>query len=280
MQAVLRRGVLVWLAVVLLSGGRPASAQTSVTDADIKRLELAIADAKQDVAVLKKTDAAKAATLQKELDKLADEVTYLRVKITKEGQVPRSEYNTLRDRVDDLRTRAGAGTAPRPAETVTVPVGTVIEVRLQSTLTSATAKVEDTFDATTVSDVTAAGKVAVPSGSLVRGMVTAVEPAGHTDRTGSLTLFFDRITVNGRVRPMRATVVGKTEAGAGKEAGKVTGGAVVGTIIGAVIGGGKGAAIGAIAGAGGTIAATKGTDVKVPAGSVLRIRLDEPLTID
>lgn len=280
MRFLVRRSGFVLLAVALLSAGRPARAQTSVTDADIKRLDLAIADAKLDVAVVKKTDAAKAATLQKELDKLADEVTYLRVKITKEGSVPRGEYSALRDRIDDLRARAGAAPTSRTVDAVTVPVGTVIEVRLQSSITSATAKIEDTFDATTVGDVTAAGRVAVPSGSLVRGMVTAVEPAGHTDRTGSLTLFFDRITVNGRLRPMRATVVGKTEAGAGKEAGKVGGGAVIGTIIGAVIGGGKGAAIGAIAGAGGTIAATKGTDVRVPAGAVLQIRLDEPLTID
>ena len=280
MRSMVRPMGLMLLVVALAGTAGLALAQTAVTDADIKRLELGVNDAKQDLSVLKKTDASKAAALQTELDKLADEVTYLKVKIGKEGSVPRSEYNALRDRIDGLRTRAGAGTTPRPVGTITVEVGTVIEVRLQSTLTSATARVEDTFDATTVTDVTGGGRVAVPAGSLVRGTVTRVETAGHTDRTGSLTLFFDRITVRGRAHEMRATVVEKVEAGAGKEAGKVGGGAAVGAIIGAIIGGGQGAAIGAIAGAGGTIAATKGTDVRVPAGSILRIRLDAPLTID
>lgn len=280
MRSMARQMGLALLAVAFAGVAGLAWAQATVTDADIKRLELVVSDARQDLSVLKKTAATKAAALQEELDKLSDEVTYLKVKIGKEGSVPRSEYSTLRDRIDDLRTRAGAGTALRPVETITVPVGTVLEVRLQSTVTSATARVEDTFDATTVGDVTGAGKVVVPAGSLVRGTVTAVERAGRADRTGSVTLFFDRITVKGRVHPMRATVVGKVEAGVGKEAGKVSGGAAVGAIVGAIIGGGQGAAIGAIAGAGGTIAATKGTDVRVPAGSILRIRLDSPLVID
>jgi hypothetical protein len=280
MRSVVRLTGVTLVAVALVCAAGLAWAQATVTDADIKRLELAVSDARQDLAALRKTDGAKAAALQKELDKLADEVTYLRVKIGKEGNVPRGEYSTLRDRIDDLRTRAGTGATPKPVDAITVPVGTVIDVRLQSTVTSAAAIVEDTFDATTVDDVTGGGRVAVPAGSLVRGIVTNVERAGRADRTGSLTLFFDRITIRGRAHEMRGTVVGKVEAGAGKEAGKVGGGAAVGAIIGAIIGGGQGAAIGAIAGAGGTIAATKGTDVRVPAGSILRIRLDAPLTID
>ena len=168
MRSMVRPMGLTLLAIALAGAASLAWAQATVADADIKRLELAVNDARQDLAALKKTDAAKAAALQKELDKLADEVTYLKVKIGKEGSVPRGEYNTLRDQIDDLRTRAGAGTAARPVETITVPVGTVLEVRLQSTVTSATARVEDTFDATTVGDVTGAGKVVVPAGSILR----------------------------------------------------------------------------------------------------------------
>ncbi len=280
MRSVVRLIGLMLLAVALAGAGIQAWAQATVTTTDIRRLDLAVSDARQDVESLSRTDVSRAAALRKELDALADEVTYLRVKIAKEGSVPRSEYNSLRDRIDDLRTRAASGMARRPVDEITLPVGTVLDVRLQSTVSSSTARVEDTFDATTVGDVTGAGRIAVPAGSLVRGMVTRVEPAGRTDRTGSLTLFFDRVTVRGRVHQMRATLVGKVEAGAGREAGKVGGGAAVGAIIGAIIGGGEGAAIGAIAGAGGTLAATKGTDVRVPAGSILRIRLDAPLTID
>jgi outer membrane lipoprotein SlyB len=62
----------------------------------------------------------------------------------------------------------------------------------------------------------------------------------------------------------------------------VGGGAVLGTLLGAIAGGGKGAAIGAVAGAaaGGTAQVlTKGKEVKIPAETTLRFRLDQPLTL-
>jgi hypothetical protein len=279
MRTTVRMAGLVLLILALAGAGVRARVQPSVSDADIKRLELAISDARQDLAALRSHDAARAAALQPELTKLSDEVTYLRVKITKEGNVPRSEYNSLRDRIDDFRTRAGAGTLPRPAEGVTIPVGTLLDVRVQSRLSSETAKVEDRFEATTVADLTRDGKVVVPAGSVLRGVVAAVDKATRGDRKGSLTLTFDRITVNGKAYDIKSTVTHKVEASARGEVGKIGGGAAVGAIVGGLLGGGKGVALGAIIGGGGMAAATPGTDVEVPAGTVLRIRLDTPLTI-
>ena len=63
------------------------------------------------------------------------------------------------------------------------------------------------------------------------------------------------------------------------EVGKIGAGAGVGAIIGGIIGGAKGALIGVLIGAGGTIAATEGTDVSLPAGTILRVRLDTPPNI-
>ena len=40
----------------------------------------------------------------------------------------------------------------------------------------------------------------------MRGVVTAVEPATRTNRTGRMTVSFDQVTVNGRTYPMRGTV--------------------------------------------------------------------------
>jgi len=57
---------------------------------------------------------------------------------------------------------------------------------------------------------------------------------------------------------------------------------LIGTLIGAIAGGGKGAAIGAVAGAatGGTAQVlTRGKQVKVPAETVLRFQLDQPLRL-
>jgi hypothetical protein len=53
----------------------------------------------------------------------------------------------------------------------------------------------------------------------------------------------------------------------------------VGAIIGGIIGGGKGALLGVLVGGGGTMAASDGTDVSLPAGTILRIKLDQALDI-
>ena len=57
-------------------------------------------------------------------------------------------------------------------------------------------------------------------------------------------------------------------------------GAGAGAILGAILGGAKGALAGILIGGGGTIAATEGKDVELPAGTVLRVRMDAPLTIN
>jgi hypothetical protein len=64
-----------------------------------------------------------------------------------------------------------------------------------------------------------------------------------------------------------------------QDAGKIGIGAAVGAIIGGIIGGGQGALTGILIGGGGVVAATEGKDVELPAGTVLRVRLDAPLTI-
>ena len=55
--------------------------------------------------------------------------------------------------------------------------------------------------------------------------------------------------------------------------------AVAGGIVGGIIGGVKGAVLGAVIGAGGAIAATDGKDITLPAGSIVRVRLDSPVRV-
>lgn len=161
-----------------------------------------------------------------------------------------------------------------------IPVGQELDVRLQSTLSSGTAHVEDRFEATTLVDLTQDGRVLVPAGSIVRGVVSSVQPAGRVDRTGRLTLTFDRITVRGRDHSMRAAATQVFESqGIAGEAGRVGTGAGVGAVLGGILGGLKGALAGVLIGAGGVIAATEGQDVTLPAGSIIRIRFDTPVTV-
>jgi len=140
--------------------------------------------------------------------------------------------------------------------------------------------VEDRFEATTVEDLRIAGLTVVPVGSVMRGIVAAVQPATRTNRTSRMTLSFDQLTVNDRRYPMRGTVT-RTISGPGikGEAVRTAAGAGIGAIIGGILGGEKGAAIGAVVGGGGTLAATEGKEVEVAAGTVLRVRIESPVQI-
>jgi hypothetical protein len=161
-----------------------------------------------------------------------------------------------------------------------VPVGTEVDVRLLSELNSDTANPEDRFEATTLVDLHVNEDVVIPAGSVLRGVVTSVDRASRTDRKGSLTVLFDQITVNGRSYPMKGSVTEALESkGLEGEIGKIAAGAGVGAIVGGIIGGLKGALVGILIGSGGTILATEGKDVKLPAGTVLRVRFDSPLVV-
>ena len=82
-----------------------------------------------------------------------------------------------------------------------------------------------------------------------------------------MTLSFDQVTVNGRAYPMRGTVTQAIEGeGIKGETARIGTGAGVGAIIGGILGGFKGALAGILIGAGGTIAATEGKEVDLPAG--------------
>jgi hypothetical protein len=253
------------------------------------------------MAQLRQRDRTAARTLSAELADLDEEIIYLKVKLRKERSVPRFEFNDLRDRLENLRSRvrgdatggyttpnnnsSTSGSDPDRSSTETrapgtLPTGTELDVRLTSRLTSETARVEDRFEATTMVDVRENGRVLIPAGSVVRGIVTDVNKAGRLDRKGSLTLSFDQVRINGRSYPIRGTVTQALEAGGYREdAEKIGAGAAVGAIIGGILGGVKGAITGILIGGGGVVAATEGEDVVLPEGTVLRMRLDQPLNL-
>ena len=179
-----------------------------------------------------------------------------------------------------------AGTVPSDPQQVEgteedlIPVGQQLDVRLQTSLSSDTAEPEQRFETTTVVDLLQGNEVLVPAGSLVRGIVRSVEPAGKLDRTGSLTLAFDELVIRGREYPIRANAAQVFKSGGIRDEAKTVGTAgAVGAIVGGIIGGLEGALIGAAVGSGGVIAATEGEDVELPAGTIVRIRMDSPVRI-
>jgi hypothetical protein len=281
-------------ALVAVGLAAPAAAQ-NVTQADIQRLQDNVYLAERDISQMPTRDSARVTQLRVELEDLGDEVIYLKVKLRKERSLSRAEFADVRDRIEDLRSRArgdasrvtAAPPAPAPAPARApssaaneVPPGTELEVRLQNSLNSGTAQVEDRFEATTLADVVVGGRVLIPVGSVVRGVVSAVERGTRTNRTSRLTVSFDQVTVNGRSYPMRATVTEAIQGdGIRGELPRAGAGAAVGGILGGILGGAKGAVLGVLIGGGGTLAATEGKEVDLPQGTVLRIRIDAPLQI-
>ena len=276
------------IAIALLAAPLPALAQAQLTASDIQRLQDNVFDTAADISRLRQRDARLADSLEGELDDLRDEVIYLKVKMRKTGAT-RAEYMDLRDRIDRLRSQARGEPAPasstrRPVvderlSPTEIPVGTEFDVRLQSRLNSGTARVEDRFDATTIVPYERNGRMLVPAGSVMRGVVNSVTPASRgVNRKGELTLIFDRFSIEGRTYSIRATVMQALQGEA--DTGRVAAGAGVGAIIGGILGGFRGALAGILIGGGGTIAATEGREVDVPAGSVLRVRFDSALQVN
>jgi hypothetical protein len=281
---------------VLLLLPASGSAQTTMNSADVQRLQDELAQASSELSKLRSGSPDQGSRLNLELEELREEVIYLKVKLRKEGNVPRSEYHATRDRIDAFlgRVRGGTGAAPsRPGAiggvtgsgpvggvskgTGVIPAGQEIDVRLGDRLSSETAQVEDRFDATTMVDLSEGNRVLIPAGSVLRGVVRTVDRATRTDRRGEMTVSFDQITIRGRAYPIRGTVTEALESeGIKGEAGRIGAGAGVGAIIGGIMGGLKGALLGVLIGGGGTIAATPGKDVVLEPGTVLRVRLDTP----
>jgi hypothetical protein len=189
-------------------------------------------------------------------------------------------------RRDDAAWVAAAEAARRPpaeepaVQTLEIPAGTEASVRLATKLNSGSVHVEDRFDALMQEDLKIAGRTLVPAGSVMRGIVSSVEPASRTNRTARMTLAFDLLTVDGRAYPIRAQVT-QVLAGSGLkgEATKIAVGAGIGGLIGGMLGGAKGAIAGTLIGSGGSIAATEGKQVELPQGTVLRTRIDAPVQI-
>jgi len=94
---------------------------------------------------------------------------------------------------------------------------------------------------------------------------------------------FDRLTIDHRSYPIRATVTQAIEsAGIRGETEKIGIGAGAGAILGAILGGAKGAAIGATAGAGAGTAAVVAGDrsaATLPAGTPMTVRILAPVTV-
>jgi hypothetical protein len=116
--------------------------------------------------------------------------------------------------------------------------------------------------------------VAIPSGSVVSGVVSSVRPSGKIKGRASLELRFDRLTSRGDSHELEARFARTAPSAKESDAKKIAIPAAGGAIVGAIVGGKKGAAIGAAAGGGaGTavVLTSAGPDVVLDEGTVLSL---------
>lgn len=170
----------------------------------------------------------------------------------------------------------------------TIPAGTQLSIRTNEAIKADKNSAGRTYSAEIAQDIQGAnGQILVPRGSPATLTVGQVSSGGVLG-TGSseVGLGLQSITVNGQtynVQSEAQKVAGDRGIGANKRTAEMTGGgALLGTLVGAVAGGAKGAIIGAVVGGGAGAAAqvmTKGSEVNVPAESVLTFKLDQPLIL-
>jgi hypothetical protein len=184
--------------------------------------------------------------------------------------------------------RPAGATAVAP-RTYTLGTGTRIDVALTTTISSRNAKAGDAFTASVVEDVkNAGGSVAIPAGSIVKGVILEVSPAPNSRSAGTLALAVDGVTVHGTAYELSASIdsldtVAKGRGVEGADVARTAGGAAAGAILGQVIGKNtKGTLIGAVIGAGAGVIVSdvmKDVDIVLPAGSHLLLTLQRRLTV-
>jgi len=168
---------------------------------------------------------------------------------------------------------------------LTIPAGTRLPIVLDTPVSSASSRVEQSVHAHLVRPVVVQGRTVIPQGSRVSGVVTDATRSGRVKGLAHLALRFDTLVPRGDDTryQIRTAAVGRTApATKKKDATEIGVPAAGGALIGALLGGKKGALIGGAAGGGaGTavVLSTRGKEVSLPKGAALTLRLSEPVTV-
>jgi hypothetical protein len=181
--------------------------------------------------------------------------------------------------------------------------GATAKLALQSQLSSKLSEVGDEVRAVLHEPVRSAdGRVVIARGTEFIGRVTQVQAAKRPQKEATLTLVFDKARMPYGIEKVSTVVTaiddfandeklkskdGEGKVGAGRSGGRTarnagTGagiGGLGGMIIGAAGGGLAGAAASIGIGAAGGVLMTKGNDIKLQEGTILRIRFEREMTI-
>lgn len=177
----------------------------------------------------------------------------------------------------------GGGPVVRPVD-VNIPAGSTLTIRINQHVSVKTTPAGSHFDGEIAEPWSEPnGRVILPRGTPVGGIVDESHRRGHFKGASILELRLTSLTLNGSRYPLDTHDVVRSKKGKGKRsAAFIGGGTGLGMLIGGLAGGGIGLAAGGAAGAGaGTAVAglTGNRDLDIPAESLLRFRLADNLTL-
>ena len=193
--------------------------------------------------------------------------------------------------------------AQPPADNLIVAEGAAARLSLQTQLSSKLSEVGDEVTDVLYEPLRGAdGRIVVPRGTEFIGRVTQVQAAKRPQKQATLTIVFETMRMSYGTEKVATVVTAiddyvhdeklrskddEGKVGGGRNGGRTAGNAGTGAslgglagIIGAAAGGGIGAAVGAIGvGAAGGVLMTKGNDINLQPGTILRIRFERQVAV-
>ena len=191
---------------------------------------------------------------------------------------------------------------PKAAKGLVLAAGTKIPLVLKHAISTKSAREGDSVYAETSFPVVVNGRVVVPAGTYVQGVITRTQRAGRVKGRSELLVHFTSMifpsgytvmlpgavdnvpgSETSTMKDEEGTMLG--EGGKGKDATRVASTTATGAAIGGIAarGGGKGVAIGSGAGAAvglATMLFSRGPDLRLESGSTVEMVLERPITID
>lgn len=185
------------------------------------------------------------------------------------------------------------------ATNITISEGTNARISLQSQLSTKISEVGDEVIGVLYESIRSSdGRVAIPRGTEFIGRVTQVQAAKRPQKQATITITFEQMRMSYGVEKVSTIVTaiddyandekykskdeegkvggGRSGSRTGRNAGTMGG---IGGAIGGAIGGLGGVLGGAGIGALGGVLMSKGNDIKLAPGTVLRVRFERPVSL-
>lgn len=178
-----------------------------------------------------------------------------------------------------------------------LPTGTALKMKLETTLATFSSKAGDPFQARITEAVVLDGKTVIPVGATVQGRVTKTSEPRRIAGKPTIAIFPEHLVLpNGERFMLNATLVDTNKRGGtdvnnegqfkgeghdGKDLTEIGMGTGGGMLIGGLAGGGKGLLIGGVIGAGATVThwLSKHRSATLPAGTELVMELNRPMVM-